>query len=63
MGVEVVITGTGIISPLGIGSAEFFDALCAGRCAIADDHGYALSDTNARRLALIKGFDKGVRCV
>jgi 3-oxoacyl-[acyl-carrier-protein] synthase II len=57
MGVEVVITGTGIISPLGIGSAEFFDALCAGRCAITDDHGYALSDTNARRLALVKGFD------
>lgn len=31
---RVVITGTGLVTPLGIGAAETFDALCAGRSAV-----------------------------
>jgi 3-oxoacyl-[acyl-carrier-protein] synthase II len=32
----VVITGTGLVTPLGVGAAETFEALCAGRNAIGE---------------------------
>jgi 3-oxoacyl-[acyl-carrier-protein] synthase II len=32
---EAVISGIGVVSPLGVGSAAFWDALCAGRTAIS----------------------------
>ncbi len=31
---EVVITGVGIVSPIGIGRESFWDALLAGHCGI-----------------------------
>jgi 3-oxoacyl-[acyl-carrier-protein] synthase II len=31
---EVVVTGLGIVSPIGIGKTEFWNSLCAGRSAV-----------------------------
>ena len=31
---EIVITGTGVVSPIGIGSESFWDALCQGRSGV-----------------------------
>jgi 3-oxoacyl-(acyl-carrier-protein) synthase len=33
---EAVISGIGVVSPLGIGATAFWDALCSGRTAIAE---------------------------
>lgn len=43
---RVVVTGIGVVSPLGIGAATFWDALLGGKCAIRtatlfDPHGFA----------------------
>jgi 3-oxoacyl-(acyl-carrier-protein) synthase len=36
---EAVISGIGVVSPLGVGAAAFWDALCSGRTAIAEIRG------------------------
>ena len=62
---RIVITGLGVVSPAGIGSGAFFEALTSGRSLVADlhapwaqapfAHGAAVRDTGARgRIAASK---------
>jgi 3-oxoacyl-(acyl-carrier-protein) synthase len=37
---EAVISGIGVVSPLGVGATAFWDALCSGRTAIAQIRGF-----------------------
>jgi len=47
-GSPVVVTGLGVISPIGIGRAAFWSALCAGKSGIAP---WATADATVPRLA------------
>jgi len=54
---RVVVTGLGIVSPVGIGDTEAWDALTAGRSGIAD---ITLFDASAYEIHIageVKGFD------
>jgi beta-ketoacyl-acyl-carrier-protein synthase II len=54
---RVVVTGLGIVSPVGIGDTEAWDALTAGRSGIAD---ITLFDASAYEIHVageVKGFD------
>jgi 3-oxoacyl-[acyl-carrier-protein] synthase II len=56
---DVVITGTGVVSSIGLTTPAFFDSLCAGRTGVTADHGVDLSPTPARLLAPVREFDPG----
>jgi 3-oxoacyl-[acyl-carrier-protein] synthase II len=51
------VTGVGIVSPLGIGNQENWDALCAGRSGIGTITRFDASQYSARIAGEVKGFD------
>jgi beta-ketoacyl-acyl-carrier-protein synthase II len=52
-----VVTGMGIVSPVGIGDAASWDALTAGRSGIADITLFDATDYPIRVAGEVKGFD------
>ena len=56
---DVVITGVGIVAPLGQSPADLFDSLLAGRSAIAPVDGFDTSPFPCRVAARVKGFKAG----
>ncbi|MGH9867586.1 MAG: beta-ketoacyl-ACP synthase II [Candidatus Polarisedimenticolia bacterium] len=54
---RVVITGLGLVSPLGIGTRENWDALLAGRSGIGAITRFDTSDYPARIAGEVRGFD------
>ena len=52
-----MVTGVGLVSPLGIGTAATWDALCAGRCGIGPITRFDASGYAARIAGEVKGFD------
>ena len=54
---RVVVTGVGIVSPLGIGTATNWDALCAGRSGIGPITHFDASQFSARIAGEVKDFD------
>jgi 3-oxoacyl-[acyl-carrier-protein] synthase II len=54
---RVVITGLGLVSPLGIGTRENWDALLAGRSGIGPITRFDTSDYPARIAGEVRGFD------
>ena len=54
---RVVVTGVGIVSPLGIGTEANWDALCAGRSGIDTITRFDASQHSARIAGEVKGFD------
>ena len=54
---RVVITGVGLVSPLGVGTRENWDALVAGRCGIGPITRFDTSDYPAKIAGEVKGFD------
>jgi 3-oxoacyl-[acyl-carrier-protein] synthase II len=54
---RVVITGMGVLAPNGIGLAEFWDSILAGRSGIAPITFFDASDLKSRIAGEIKGFD------
>ena len=54
---RVVITGVGLVSPLGVGTRENWDALLAGRSGIGPITRFDTKDFPARIAGEVKGFD------
>ncbi len=54
---RVVITGTGVISPVGNSTGEFWESLKAGRLGIGWLEGYEEFDLPTRIVGQVKGFD------
>jgi 3-oxoacyl-[acyl-carrier-protein] synthase II len=54
---RAVVTGMGIVSPVGIGDAAAWEALTAGRSGIADITLFDASDYPIRVAGEVKGFD------
>ncbi len=52
-----MVTGVGLVSPLGIGTAATWEALCAGRCGIGPITRFDASGYAARIAGEVKGFD------
>src|SRR5215210_5344907 len=54
---RVVVTGVGIVSPLGIGTEANWEALCAGRSGIGPITHFDASQFSARIAGQVKDFD------
>ncbi len=54
---RVVVTGIGLVSPLGIGTEANWEALCAGRNGIGPITRFDASQFSARIAGEVKGFD------
>ena len=54
---RVVVTGIGLVSPLGIGTEANWEALCAGKSGIATITHFDASQYSARIAGEVKGFD------
>src|SRR5215831_7430467 len=54
---RVAVTGLGLVSPLGIGNRENWDALLAGRCGLGPVTRFDASRFNSRIAGEVKGFD------
>jgi 3-oxoacyl-[acyl-carrier-protein] synthase II len=57
LGRRVVVTGIGIVSPLGIGNEENWEALCAGRSGITPITRFDAAQYSARIAGEVKQFD------
>src|SRR5262249_5441019 len=56
---RVAVTGVGLVSPLGVGNAETWDALTAGCCGLGPITRFDASRFNSRIAGEVKGFDPG----
>jgi 3-oxoacyl-[acyl-carrier-protein] synthase II len=54
---RVVVTGVGLVSPLGVGTAQNWEALLAGRSGIGPITRFDASDFPSRIAGEVKGFD------
>lgn len=54
---RVVVTGIGVVSPVGIGAARFFDALVRGESGIGPITGFDADGYAVRIAGEVKGFD------
>src|SRR5688572_31787256 len=54
---RVVVTGVGLVSPLGIGTGANWEALCAGRSGIGPITRFDASQYSARIAGEVKDFD------
>ncbi|MEE2792429.1 MAG: beta-ketoacyl-ACP synthase II [Acidobacteriota bacterium] len=54
---RVVVTGVGLVSPLGIGTSATWDALCAGQSGIGPITKFDASEHAAQIAAEVRGFD------
>ena len=54
---RVVVTGIGVVSPVGVGKAEFWDALIAGKSGIGPITHFDASEYSAQIAGEVKDFD------
>lgn len=54
---RVVVTGLGVVSPIGIGKDEFWDSLASGRSGIGPITRFDASEYASRIAGEVKGFD------
>ena len=57
MTLEVVVTGIGVLSPIGIGREAFWDALCRGRSGVGLIRSFDGSALPMRLIAEVRDFD------
>ena len=57
MGRRVVVTGVGLVSPLGIGNEANWEALCAGRSGIGEITRFDAAQYSARKTVPPLGLD------
>ncbi len=60
-GRRVVITGTGVVTPIGLDVNEFWSNIKAGKCGVSELGGFPLEDLKILIAAQIKGFDPKAR--
>ena len=53
---NIYITGMGAVTPVGIGTLPYWDALLAGQCGISEITGIDTSDLVVKRAGQVKGF-------
>jgi len=53
---RVVITGVGLVTPLGIGVKDTWESLCAGKSGVAEVTRFDVSDFQTKIAAEVKGF-------
>jgi 3-oxoacyl-(acyl-carrier-protein) synthase len=56
---RVVVTGLGVVTPIGIGVPEFWEALKTGRNGVAEVTHFDPASFPSRMAAEVKGFDPG----
>lgn len=54
---RVVVTGLGVVSPIGVNVPQYWDALCAGRSGIAPIERFDASKHSVRFAGEVRGFD------
>ena len=54
---RVVVTGTGVITPIGLSVDDFWNSLKAGKCGVSELGGFPLEDLKILIAAQIKDFD------
>ena len=54
---EIVITGIGVVSPIGVGQEEFWQSLLDGTCGMGVREGFSSVDSPLRIEAKVKEFD------
>ncbi len=60
-GRRVVVTGLGVVTPIGLNVAEFWAGIKAGQCGVSELGGFPLEDLKILIAAQIKGFDPKAR--
>jgi nodulation protein E len=58
---RVVITGTGVVTPIGVDVNEFWASIRAGKCGVSELGGFPLEDLKILIAAQIKNFDPKAR--
>lgn len=56
---RIVVTGLGVVSPVGIGIEQFWTALMAGKNGVAPISGFDTTDFSSKIAAEVKDFDPG----
>ena len=58
---RVVVTGTGVITPIGLTVDDFWNSMKAGKCGVSELGGFPLDDLKILIAAQIKDFDPKAR--
>jgi nodulation protein E len=58
---RVVVTGVGVVTPIGLNTAEFWESVQAGKSGVSELGGFPLEDLKILIAAQIKDFDPKVR--
>ena len=58
---RVVVTGTGVITPIGLTVNDFWNSMKAGKCGVSELGGFPLEDLKILIAAQIKDFDPKAR--
>ena len=58
---RVVVTGTGVITPIGLTVDDFWNSMKAGKCGVSELGGFPLEDLKILIAAQIKDFDPKAR--
>lgn len=60
-GRRVVVTGMGVVTPIGLDVPEFWEGIKAGKCGVSELGGFPLEDLKVLIAAQIKNFDPKAR--
>ncbi len=58
---RVVVTGVGVVTPIGLNTSEFWESVQAGKSGVSELGGFPLEDLKILIAAQIKDFDPKVR--
>ncbi|MEZ4813528.1 MAG: beta-ketoacyl synthase N-terminal-like domain-containing protein, partial [Caldisericia bacterium] len=57
---RIVVTGIGVLSPIGIGKDEFWNSLTTGKSGVAELVGFDTDDLKVKIGAQVKNFDPAI---